>query len=707
MLSRQSLLRGPRLDRLSPSPLAAALRIRDPPIRPGRPAEVGRRWLASSPATAATLTSTSTFREQLGRWLPDEAPTSRPTPLDLLLRAIQCSNTPRVVPTFLEWVESLTDPDPNIASAALQELAEVPIATFSEILRWLDPVTNTQHDVAHGLNISLGHIQLTNAGELVNDFGVRHLHRSVLDAMKVLMEARLETGRPLLLPDYEVFIRCAGAASDMRAATDFFGAIAKNGLQDRRNSTTWNEYVKARFLVDPLYYQFDRSRVAVLARHTYSNRQPLHPDSLWRMERMRYSLNALRALPFNRSPEQPSQDLRMWLRKKGGFHGYRGHWMRSQKSYGVLLNEELLCTSMVAWARSSSYTSIRGVILSRGFRINLKEDPETGEISITGGKRFRAGSPREPTERFLNAIVEAFGSMSRIATALKLLVFVSHRYSIPIPRETWSNLLNWAYVCASKPFQPQRQLAGNYQVNAVKPKDVREIWQVMTSKPYSVEPTFDDYSVYVKTLIVQRTFLPALDLIRTYAIPHYRQLEEEHQRIVFEEVLQGITEPSHQRLQIETQKEYVWCHITSWLNSLLRTASANKKQRRNGRFMQVIVPDLVAEFGEFLHDQVRYRTEQGYVCLERSMPVRRFDWVRETRETLPQKKGGMQVRPMVERGEVDLENPDMVWPEIAPLTVVQWARRPRPRERAMGPAPSSTDVKAREWWKKLEDELMT
>ncbi|KAI8667218.1 hypothetical protein NCS56_00857100 [Fusarium sp. Ph1] len=704
MLWRHSLRRGPRLDRLSQTPLTA-LRNHDPPARslePARPAVVGRRWLA----THSTSTSASMFTGKMGNWLSDETGIDNPSSLDHLLRSIQCCDHTRILPNFYEWVESLVDADANVATAALQELAELPVVTFSEILRWIDPVANnSKHDVAHGLNISLGHTQFTNLGKLVNDFGVRDHHRTLLDAATILFDACQETGRNLLVTDYEVFIRCAGAAADPVAAADFFGAIAKSGLEKKRTTATWNEFVKARFMIDPLYYQFDRSRVAVLARRMFKERKRryLPPGSMKRMERLRYSLNAHRALPFNRLPHRVSQDTRALHGKRQSFHGYRRHWLRS-KEYGTLVDEELLCTSMIAFARAGNLANLRGVVTLRGFRLKFTENE--GITVARGGKNFREGNPREPTERILSAIVESFGCMSRITTAKELLIHFSKWHNIKIPHETWSSLLNWAYVCASKPFQPQRKLMGDYAANVVKPFDIQRIWETMTSAPYNVEPTFEDYSVYIKTLIIQRKFRPALDLMRGYAIPYYRHLEQQHEAIVFDEVLQEFSRPSHRRIQIETQKEHVWYHIATWLNNLLSSASACKWQR-NGHFMQVVIPEIVEEFSEFFHDQVRYRTAQGHVCIKRDMSVPRFTWSRKARKSLPQDRGGPEVKAMEKQGKINLDDPNFKWPRVPTMKVVEWKRTPVARVRAMGPAPESTDVNARGWWDKLERELMT
>ncbi|KAF4984930.1 hypothetical protein FDECE_16972 [Fusarium decemcellulare] len=706
MLWRQTLARGIRLDRLSPSPLAASLRIHDPPVRPPRPAEVGRRWLS-----IASLAPASISPEHCGSRLPDEG-TAKPTRLDRLLRAIQCHDGSRIIPAFLQWVDecfaNLEDCDANDADtarvdAALQELHDLPTTTFSEILRWLDPLENSHHDISHGLNLTLGQTLFTTNGFLVDEYGVRIQHKAVLDALRTVLRARIQTGRRLLVADFIVPIRYAGAASDPKAAMEFFGEIARTGSPATRNTPIWDEFMKVRFLIEPLYSQFDRTRVAVLPRRQLGKPTMFNHNALWRMDRIRYSVNAIKLRPFGRQREEPSLDMRFWIKKRG-YNAYLAHWERS-KHYGVLLNEELLCTTLVALSRSGSLRHIRGMVLWRGFRVKIVQDRVAGDILIYGGKRFRRGSPREPTERILNAIVESFGCMSQISTALRLLLYFSGHYRIPIPHETWSNLLNWAYVCTSKPFRRQRRVYGKYAIQDVRAHHVCEIWQFMTSEVYNVNPTFEDYGVYVKALIHRGKFRELLGIIREHVMPYYRSLEDEHRQIVFDEVLQEKSGPSHRRLQIEARKEHVWYQISHWMRRLFKAASRNKWQRE-GEFMRVIVPNLIEEFSEFLQNKIEYRTAQGKVCLKRIMHVRRFDWIRETRQTLPDRLGSVAISKVEERC-LEGRRQDTGWPEITPMNVVGSRRKPRPRTRALGPAPESTDVNASDWWIKLEQELMT
>ncbi|KAH7140815.1 mitochondrial ATPase expression-domain-containing protein [Dactylonectria macrodidyma] len=623
-----------------------------------------------------------------------------PTALDRLLRAIQCRDVPRIIPDFLEWANRLNHDDPYFAQVALEELRELPIATFSEILRWIDPVANPAHDVAHGLNITLGQTQFIDSSRLVDEFGVRVQHREVLDAVNILMEARQAAGIQMLIPDYEVFIRCAGAASDKIASVNFFGASARDGKGPQRNTSTWTEFTKAIFLTDPTYYQFDRTRVISLPRLKSSDRQTYNSESLKRIGRMKLNISNLRHLPFNRQRERVSQELRMLTRMK---YTAQTHWDRS-KRYGVLVDEKLLCATMVSFARSNSLTRMKGLVLQRGFGISLNEDKETGQALVGLGKWFRKGNPREPTKHFLNAIVEAFGSMSRIRAALGLLVNVSRQYGIQVPHETWSNLLHWAYVCSSKPYSRMYALQNNYKVNSTKSQDVIDIWHAMTSDPFNVTPTFEDYNVYIKSLIAQRKLRLAVKVIREEAVPFYRQLEDEHLSIVLDEVLQGVTSPGHQRRQMEAHKEHVWFHIASWFTGILKGASRGRKQRE-GDFTRVIIPNLLHEFGEFFHHQISYRSTHGHIQMTRSDVKPRFNFEQKLRTTLPNNLSGVVVKALHRKGEIDMEDPNFVWPQTQPLEVLDWKRKPIKRRRARGTAPGPNEVGREGWWKKLEQDL--
>ncbi|ODA77060.1 hypothetical protein RJ55_07578 [Drechmeria coniospora] len=635
-----------------------------------------------------------------------EAESMPPHELDHVLSAMQRKSAPQVYDAFVAWTKILDDPSSPLHESFVRQVQELPGPTFSEMLRSLDPTNSSLHDVAHGLNIMQGQTRFVDFGDLVDQYGVRTHHRNVLDGMQALMALRSQSRHGLTASDYEIFMRCAGAAVDYQAIKEAWNGMAKDGLQETRTAKTWTEFIKARYMTEPTYYQFDRSRVAVQARDMYRNRLPLPMAALKRMDRVRMSINALKREPWNRRPDEPEEDLRRLLRRRADFRGYRGHWIRALY-YGHEMDEELLCASMMAFARSSSLHAIETMILKAYYGINIREAAaHAADPIVSGGIDFPSDSPTRPTERLLHCIVEAFGSMSRIRLGTKLVDFISRRYGIPISHETWSNLLSWTYLCASKPFQPTRKLLGDFEEGVATAAYVREVWRTMTSAPHRMQPAFEDYDSYIKALIHHRSFRPAIEMIREYAVPHYNRVVEEYQRAVLDEVLQNDMEPfstaqadtRSRRKKAQIRKDHVHNCIAAWFSKLLKTASANKSHR-GGIVMRVLIPDLIREFPEFFQHQVRYRTAQGIVNLERADAICRFDWTKVRRTILPQKVASFRVRELEATDE-----PDFEWPRVPAMKVFEWQRKPKRRLDRIGRAPQNEDKRA--WWKRLEQDLI-
>ncbi|KAL7788343.1 mitochondrial ATPase expression domain-containing protein [Trichoderma ceciliae] len=681
------------------------------PLRCGQPTSGWRRL-------ASHTTCPNTQRHLFSELMP---PSVLPE-LAVLLQSIQKRDMSRISWDFTAWTDILSDVNLPHHEAAAREAKGLPGPTFSEILRSIDPLLSPEVDIAHGLNLTQGHAQFTFPGMLLNQFGVRKVHNGILRGVRTLIAIRSEASsfHGLTPADYEVAMRCAGAAVDYQQAKAFWTAMAARGLQDSRTSKSWSDFIKARFMVEPEYYQFDRSRVAFLARDLYSNRNPLPMSVVKRLDNIRFSVNALKREPWNRRSDELDEDMRRLLRRRLGYTSYKNHWIRGLY-YGHEMDEELLCTSMMAFSRSSSLHLIKKMILENYYGIVVAGEDGSrhpADVQISGGRDFPPNSPLKPTPRLLHAIVEAFGSMSHIILGTKLLDFVSRRYGIPIPYETWSSLLNWTYVSASKPFKPIRNIQTGILSTASSAADVRHIWDVMTSEPYNITPTFADLDIYVRTLINQRSFGQALGAIRTHAIPHYNSLLETHRIALSDEILQldalsslskahasSLTSrATFRRRQAQLLKDHTHHLISSWFTRLLKSASSTKA--RQGSFMHTRIPDLLLEFPEFFHPQIRYRTAQGHVLLQRpdGDVTHRFSWDSSAwRLTLPQKKSGIYARDFE-----GADDPEFPWPRVNNMKVLEWKRVPRRRSDVARrpPGEAARENEAKEWWDTLEEELM-
>ncbi|ATY61729.1 hypothetical protein A9K55_007032 [Cordyceps militaris] len=648
---------------------------------------LGRRCLA-------THAETPIIRPQFA----DVQPPREKTEVDKLLRAVQKKDSSQILPAFLQWTDVLADETSPLHPGAVEELLKLSAPTVSEIIRCLDPFLSSDDDAAENLRISTGEALYTASGKLVDEDGVRRRHRRRLAGLQTLFRLRAASLLPLTLADYEVAMRSAGAAVDFHAARAFWGHIAENGLQQWRTARAWNEFLKAFFMTEPLYYQFDRARVAVHARALYRSRNPMHGATLEALDRQRFSINALTDV---------DKGVMRDLRKRVQDRGYRAHWTRGLL-YGLDMNEALLCTSIKAFSRSASLHAIKQLIFSNYYGITIDNERDPTQTTITGGHDFPADSPLRPTPALLEAIADGFGAMSHIALGLQLVTFISQRYRLPIPAAVWSSLLHWTYLFASKPFGEARRKLGAWPSTTQRPVDVMHIWEAMTSSGRCATPTFDDYDVYIKTLLVQRCVVKAFRAINEYALPHYAALVAAYEAALVDEALQadalsGIAprRAALRRQRAETLKDHTHHRITLWFKQLLKVVSANR-HFRDGPVGRALVPHLIRDYAYFLPVTVRYRTAQGTVTLDLRADescTERVDWARRFRPTRPAKRSGTHVR--ARNGGA--AEPAFDWPTVWPMTVLQV--RPVPKERLARVVAPPT---AREgtWWETMEKQLM-
>lgn len=649
--------------------------------------------------------------------------------LDDLLVAIRTKDVAGTSEAFFAWTEALADdfsPGREIMIAQLDRLSS---PVMSEIIRHIDPVLQPEMDVAHGLNITQGHVNFTDAGSLMDEFGVRVHHRRLLQGIETIIKLREGSRFPLRPVDFDVFFRIAGATMEYTMSPILLTAMEKHGLTNSRSTKTWVEFLKARFMTDPMYYNFDRSRMLITARSTITHDDTCNDDTkdfIRKMDRVRLSENAFKRQPWNRRRDEPESDIRRLLRRSRDLD-YRSFWKHFVR--GIRSNDkdvELLSVSIEGFSRSSDRECIFSEVLKPYYGIEI--DPT--EQTLTGGHDMPANSPIYPTNRLLYAIVEGFGAMGDISLGMQLVDFISRKYNVSISPKVWSNLLNWTYISASKIPIAMRKASGEDSTHNINAKDVLHVWKIMTSPPYNITPSFEDLDIYVKTLIITRNFTRAIATIRDTAMPYYQSVTTAHQTAIMDEVLMADTNilytpaatarsvTRHRRLQAQTQKDFIFNRMTTWFDDILRKTSKSKLHRTS-HFTQTTIPNLIAEFPNFFQSGIRYRTTTGTVHLAHNAEDRP-NFAVKVRTVMPQKLASQEVaryavdengneRRLVdeETGE-EFENPAFQWPVINSMKVVEHRRLPVRRAVEFGAPPRSdaTLFDQRGWWARLERELM-
>ncbi|RDA94501.1 hypothetical protein CP533_2737 [Ophiocordyceps camponoti-saundersi (nom. inval.)] len=626
-----------------------------------------------------------------------------------LLSAIQRQDKGQTSQSFIAWTSLLNDSDSPRHAEAVRQARELPATTLSELIHNLDPLDNPQLDPAHGLNISSAMTQFTSACNLVDEFGVRRYHRQVLSGMKALLKVR-----DVIPSDCEVMMRCAGAGVNPQQVKHFWTAPVRLGLRGHRSPKTWLEFIKGRFMTEPMYYQFDRARVAVLPRDQQRkglNRR-LPSATLHYLDSLRLSRNMLQFEPWNRQPWRPDQDWRRSFRHTGrDYRSYGAHFRRAI-CYPTTIDEEFLSVSMKAFARSNGLRPICEEILTYHYGIKFVDVDERPGLCPVGGHDLPPNDRLGPSARLLDAIVESFGAMSEPRLGLELVMFVSRRWNVPIPARTWSNLFNWTYVCATRPLRQMRRVYDESQLRAVSMRDIEHVWHIMRSPPYDVEPSFDDWSCWARALIDARSFGSAVAAITDHMVPHFDAVDAEYRAAIVEELLVNdgaVDRPaSHRRLEAQARKDHARTAISYCLHQLLKKASRTPRHR-SGYVMERLIPDLIRDLSDFFPPNIVYRSSQGLIQLSRPDAPHRFSWFKAWRTALPARYSANYISP-----DQDSRNwPDEFWPKVQDMRILGWHRLPSERTDSLMPAPlrrrspdGVAEAESAVWFRGLRRELM-
>ena len=589
---------------------------------------------------ASTAANGLVSREGRFSPLPDHVKHAIPE-IRQLLSAVQTKHTARAIEALLKLGELIDEDKKNGNRRMKSSLAWLPSTTFSEILRSFDPLTTSDHDVLHGLHLGPNFSSHSPSAAAIDDNGVRQVRKQIFEALFKMfdLQRRRGTSDPgVTIPDYEIMMRCAAAAFELQHVKFLFGATAVDGLASERTLRTWTDFLQGRFLTEPSYYQFDRSRVALLPQDRKNSGAMVGKEMLESLERMRMHLNITKKSPWNRDEDI---DIRRRLRRRHGRKSMNEHFLRGLY-YGHGMDEETLCCVMIGMARSGSVRLICQAIFKQFYGIDITIPTDPLQISISGGSDFPPDSPSKPTARLLDAVVEAFGSMSHIPAALRLIDFISRRWQIPIPAETWSNLLQWTHVHSSRPFRPMQRVAGAYPNNYVKNHHVKLVFDIMISEPYRVIPTIEDYNVIVKNLIHTKSFRAATDIMRNQILSYYHTLVHQHEQAVLDEILQEniydnktpCPGAAFKRLATSAKKDYVYNMINRWCRTII-----TRVQPSNANMAQTTLPKLLEEFSDFFPPVLSYRLPGGLVQINiKEGSLKRHTVVPSERWTLPAKR---------------------------------------------------------------------
>ncbi|KAI3320374.1 hypothetical protein HD806DRAFT_524738 [Xylariaceae sp. AK1471] len=494
----------------------------------------------------------------------------------------------------------------------------LPRTTFIEFFRALDPLHVARDcDPAGTSHISVGMFKMLHMESSIDDWGVRKLYTRLLQRLLMLMDALKSSGHALNVEEYISLLRCAGAASDIMGVKKIWRDLILGPAVVWRNSEVYTEFIKARFLTDPLYTNYQKTTRMVTPRNLHRSRMRLAEGYVRRLDTLHLMLRGKKLrFGLNKDAELVEEQMRL-LRGNGPALRLFNRVI----VYGILVDENLLCAIMIALGRSGTLHFIGTHILQKQFGIIMShltlDERDSQSQAAAQGNTISSGPFRiRPTVRLMRAVVETYGSNGEISIAVQLVEHLSNAYGIPIPPDVWQDLLEWTYIMSTPPATTAWKIAGLYS-KIPSPKAVEMIWNAMTSPPYNQVPSFEHYDVLIRSLIGQRSYNQAEALPRMReAVALYHEQCQEYEAAVFEYIQNlrdGISSGAtvHRFECARFKKQQMWYDISVWCRTLLK----NLRYSLVSPVPNPLVPDFIQEFRPFLKNPVRYPTPTGRVSL--------------------------------------------------------------------------------------------
>jgi hypothetical protein len=512
--------------------------------------------------------------------------------------------------------------------AAVHAYVRLSPTAFSEVLRSLDPTKEQLRlDDAHTININQKMADLTPLGFLVDTFGVRRVYTTLLEGLLLICRKRNDAGLAPLLSDYKVLLRCAGAASDSGMAKRIWQAMDLQRQRDGRDGGSYHDFLKSRFLTDPLYAQHDTGRFRLRPINVHRQQSAgVPPRILRRLKWLRRKQVSRRLMLFGhdriaahgRLPDY-SHTTSILKKRKPIRRIFAGLWAR-----GLAPEESLLSSAIVALGWSAQLDFIKREILGRFWQIEISTEKQTGIVTVHGPGPaelpYRRDSPLYPTSSLIHAVAQSFCSNGKVATAVKLVDFISQRWEVQVPDRIWFDILAWTDIMASRPATEEWDLMAEFLPQwprrSLSTTAVLLVWETMLAKPYNAKPGFAQYDILIRALIEQRRFEEALKHMRRWQQAYISKLtatENAFYEYAQARRLDARSTRSFQRLlRARAQKSYMWYRISVWCYSYIR----GQRHSQEHGVHDMLIPRLVEEFRPFLHQRVEYRVPAGEVLLD-------------------------------------------------------------------------------------------
>lgn len=208
----------------------------------------------------------------------------------------------------------------------------------------------------------------------------------------------------------------------------------------------------------------------------------------WRLERRRW-----------RFPAESEKDV-LWRSSLGYRTGPSGLKEEVVSKFTEMVAGAVMADAttfghlMTAYAREGDMEGVK-TILKRVWDIDVDAVMET-ENNVDTFIDIPAKSPLYPKEDLLFTIAHIFGINNDLAQGMRLVDYMSSKFSLKITNQTWAELLRWAFVL-SRPRRGNSKFDGQ-QIGQLPSTSLESLYKTMTAPPYKVKLNMSMLDLVVK-----------------------------------------------------------------------------------------------------------------------------------------------------------------------------------------------------------------
>lgn len=348
---------------------------------------------------------------------------------------------------------------------------------YTAILELLDPEFLVK-------DFQLAHYNLYKPYKMwIHEMDLKHTLDEYAKKMNKLMAARVDAGKALGIADFKALLKVARATGRRDMAEATWENMQRQGVGP--DIDCFKHYMGA--IVWNGYYADDGAEGKL--RHTKSYYEAhKHGRTTLFNDGCNFSLGG------------------------SGIMNEVGRLAEQMSGRGIKGDQDTYIFQMIAAAREGRLDAVKSILYTK-WGIDVDNASEN-DSQASQNEMDLKNSPLAVSPRLMHAIVHCFCANNDLATALKIVGFISRTGGLTIPSATWSLIFEWSFILSKRRYGRVAKETGQYP-SPYPESSLLTVWQTMLSFPYKILPNPPMLNRLIARLYergLKESFLTALSL---------------------------------------------------------------------------------------------------------------------------------------------------------------------------------------------------